>query len=392
MRYVEIGGVRLSAIGVGTWQFGSAEWGYGEDYASSTAVDIVTRALDLGVNLVDTAEIYAFGRSERIVGQAVEGRRGDAFLATKLFPAFPVSPVVQWRGVQSAKRLGVHEIDLYQVHWPNPVVPLGTTMAGIRALVDVGLVRHVGVSNFSADWWYRAEAALGSTVVSNQVQYSLAHRKPDRPGGVLPYAQEHERLLIAYSPLAQGLLGGRYDADHPPSGPARRNNALFLTENLEAARGVLGALRSVARDHGATPAQVALAWVIRRPNVVAIPGASSVGQLEHNCEAADLELSDDDDALLTTESDAFRPVTGVAAVPGLLAARGERPSLPEVDETAVEELGAEELAVADTVPAPTIAVHDGPPLPPAVDETAVEEIGAEVADFGNSGPSDRASS
>jgi aryl-alcohol dehydrogenase-like predicted oxidoreductase len=386
MRYVEIGGVRLSAIGVGTWQFGSTEWGYGDDYASATAADIVHRALDLGVNLLDTAEIYGFGRSERIVGRALEDRRDDAFVATKLLPVFPISPVVQWRGVQSAKRLGVSAIDLYQVHWPNPMVPLGTTMAGIRALVDVGLVRHVGVSNFSTDWWYRAEAALGSPVLSNQVQYSLAHRRPDRPGGVLPYAQEHERLLIAYSPLAQGLLGGRYDADHPPSGSARRNNPLFLSENLEAARGLLGALRSVALDHDATPAQVALAWVIRRPNVVAIPGASSVAQLEHNCEAADLELSDDDDALLTAESDAFRPVTGVAAVPALLAARGDRPSPPPVDETAIEELGAEELAVADAGPAPTIAAHDRPPTPPPVDETAIEEVGAEVADLG---PDDR---
>ena len=103
MRYVEAGGVRLSAIGVGTWQFGSREWGYGEQYASSTAIDITRRALDLGVNLVVTAEIYGTGRSERIVGEAVRDRRDDAFLATKVFPVFPISPVVQWRGVQSAR-------------------------------------------------------------------------------------------------------------------------------------------------------------------------------------------------------------------------------------------------------------------------------------------------
>ncbi len=386
MRYVEVGGVRLSAIGVGTWQFGSKEWGYGDDYASTTAAAIVTRALDLGVNLVDTAEVYGFGESERIVGRALGARRDEAFVATKVFPVAPFSPIVQWRGVQSARRLGVRAIDLYQVHWPNPIVPLTTTMAGIRALVDVGLVRHVGVSNFSRDWWYRAEAALGSTVLTNQVQYSLAHRRPDAREGVLPYAQANERVVIAYSPLAQGLLGGRYDADHPPTGSARRNNALFLPENLEGARGLLGALRSVAAAHGATPAQVALAWVIRRPNVVAIPGASSIEQLEHNCEAADLELSDDDDALLTAESDAFRPVTGIAAVPGLLANRSAEPPAPSVDETAPEELGAEEIAVDGGDVPPTIVAHDRPPTRSVIDETAVEEVGAEVVDFGTDRP------
>jgi aryl-alcohol dehydrogenase-like predicted oxidoreductase len=321
MRYVEAAGVRVSAIGVGTWQFGSSEWGYGEQYASSTARDIIHRALDLGVNLIDTAEIYGMGRSERIVGEALRDRRDAAFIATKLFPLLPISPVVQWRGVQSAHRLGVDHLDLYQVHWPNPIVPVPATMRGMRALVDVGLVRHAGVSNFPTEWWRRAERSLGVPVLSNQVQYSLACRKPDRVGGSVPYAQQYDRLVVAYSPLAQGLLGARYDADHPPSGAARANNPLFLRENLQLASGLLAALRDIARAHDATPAQVALAWVIRRPNVVAIPGASSVEQLERNCEAADLDLTDDEDAWLTTESDNFRPVTGAAAVPALLAAR-----------------------------------------------------------------------
>jgi aryl-alcohol dehydrogenase-like predicted oxidoreductase len=321
MRYVEVGGVRLSAIGVGTWQFGSREWGYGEQYASSTAVDITRRALDLGVNLVDTAEIYGTGRSERIVGDALRDRRADAFIATKVFPVFPISPVVQWRGVQSAQRLGVDEIDLYQVHWPNPIVPLPTTMRGMRALLDVGVVRHVGVSNFPTDWWRRAERSLKAPVLSNQVQYSLACRKPDGPNGAVSYAQQNDRLVIAYSPLAQGLLGGRYDVDNRPPGSARASNPLFLPSNLEQAGGLLTALREIAKNHGATPAQVALAWVIRRPNVVAIPGASSVEQLERNCVAADLDLTDDDDAWLTQESDRFDPLTGPAAVPSMLAAR-----------------------------------------------------------------------
>jgi aryl-alcohol dehydrogenase-like predicted oxidoreductase len=321
MRFVEVGGVRLSAIGVGTWQFGSSEWGYGDQYASTTAGEIVNRALAFEVNLFDTAEIYGMGRSERILGEALRARRDEAFIASKVFPVLPISPVVQWRAVQSAKRLRVGHIDLYQVHWPNPFVPVPATMRGLRALLDVGLVRHVGVSNFPTGWWRRAEHALGSPVLSNQVQYSLACRKPDREGGAVPYAQEYDRLVIAYSPLAQGLLGGRYDIDHPPPGSARANNPLFLTENLERATGLIAALREIATAHGATPAQIALAWVIRRPNVVAIPGASSVEQLERNCEAADIELSAEQDARLTDESDRFQPLTGVAAVPAMISAR-----------------------------------------------------------------------
>jgi len=321
MRYVEVNGTRVSAIGVGTWQFGSKEWGYGDDYATSTALAIVQRALDLGVNLIDTAEIYGFGASERIVGMAIAGRRDEAFVATKLFPVLPVGPVAQWRAVESAGRLGVQRLDLYQVHWPNPFFSRQPVMAALARLQRVGLVDRVGVSNHNLVQWQLAERKLGGPVFSNQVQYSLAMRKPERE--LVPWAQANDRLIIAYSPLAQGLLGGRYDADHPPPPGVRSNNPLFLADNLERAEGLLCALREIAATHGATPAQVALAWVIRRPNVLAIPGASSVAQLEANVAAADLELSDDDDARLTDESGRFSPVRGASALPAMLLARQE---------------------------------------------------------------------
>ncbi len=321
MRYVEVGGDRVSAIGVGTWQFGSREWSYGEEYADKTAVDIVRRAVELGVNLVDTAEVYAFGRSERVVGRAIEGCRDRVFVATKVFPLLPAARVVEWRGRRSAERLGVDTIDLYQVHWPNPVVPASTTMEGMRRLQQAGVVRQVGVSNYSASQWRDAEARLGAPVLSNQVSYSLVERRPEK--AVIPHAQSNDRLVIAYSPLGQGLLGARYDRDHRPSG-IRATNALFLPENLDRAHGLITALREVAAAHDATPAQVALAWVIRRPNVVAIPGASSVEQLEANVAAADLELSDDDDSRLTAESDGFRPRRGIGVQVELLRARRGR--------------------------------------------------------------------
>lgn len=308
MRYVQAGSARVSAIGLGTWQFGSREWGYGNDYAENAAVEITQRALELGINLIDTAEIYAFGRSERIVGQAIEGKREQAFIATKVFPVLPLSSIVEQRARGSARRLGIEDIDLYQVHWPNPVVPVKETMKGLAAVQRDGLVRHVGVSNFGLAQWQEAEAALGAPVLSNQVQYSLAVRSPDR-SGMVSWAQAKDRLVIAYSPLAQGFLSAKWDGTAMPGG-VRSGNALFLPQNIERGRPLLDALREVATAHDATPAQVALAWLIRKPNVVAIPGASSVKQLEANAAAADIDLTDDQDARLTEASDAFEPERG----------------------------------------------------------------------------------
>jgi aryl-alcohol dehydrogenase-like predicted oxidoreductase len=321
VRYVDIGGRPLSVIGLGTWQFGSREWGYGSDYAEHESVEIVHRALDLGVNLIDTAEIYGFGASERIVGRAIADRRQDAFVATKVFPVVPLASVVANRGRASAARLGIDRIDLYQQHWPNPVVNVGQSMQGMRRLRDEGVVDEVGVSNFSASAWAAADTALGAPVRTNQVEYSLVQRKPER--AVLPFARSHGRVVIAYSPLAQGFLGGRYDEDNRPGG-LRANRSLFLRENLRRGRELIETLRRIAADHDATPSQVALAWVIGQPNVVAIPGASSVAQLESNVAAAELDLSEDEHNELTAASDRFQPIQGVQAARELIRERTGR--------------------------------------------------------------------
>src|SRR6266481_2970150 len=242
MRYLDMDTAKkVSKIGLGTWQFGSREWGYGD-------------------------------------------------------------------AVASAVRLGVRKLDLYQVHQPNPAVRDSTIMRGMRALQRTGLVDEVGVSNYSLRRWMAAEEALGSRVLSNQVRYSLADRRPERD--LVPYAEAYGRVIIAYSPLAQGLLSGRYDASNRPANPVRANSALFLPENLRMATDLVAALRRIADAHSATPSQIALAWLIRNPVVVAIPGASTVAQLERNAAAADIDLSDEEYKLLKDESDRFRPVTG----------------------------------------------------------------------------------
>jgi aryl-alcohol dehydrogenase-like predicted oxidoreductase len=319
VRYVEANGVRISSIGLGCWQFGSHDWGYGKEYGDTVATELVHYALDHGVNLIDTAEIYAKGVSEAIVGRALLGRRDEAFLATKVVPTWPTAARVEEHGRLSSMRLGVETIDLYQQHWPNPAVSIGSTMEGMRHLQDAGIIRHVGVSNFGVGRWASAERALGRPVLSNQVRFNLIQRKHD--DGNVPYAQANDRVVIAYSPLAQGVLGGRYDAAHPPAGPTRLNNPLCLPENLERAGALIDTLRRVAGAHDATPAQVALAWLIRKPNVVAIPGASSVDQLRRNIESADLELTDDEAAELTDESERFTPINVPATVAGRFRAR-----------------------------------------------------------------------
>ena len=325
MRYATAAtGKRVSKIGLGTWQFGSREWGYGGEYEDRTGA-IVARALECGVTLFDTAEVYAFGRSETLLGQALSAQGDsadpaadpDVFIATKIFPVLPLAGIVQQRAVGRAGRLGVTSLDLYQVHQPNPVVPDSITMAGMRTLQDVGLVRNVGVSNYSLDRWRAAENALGRPVLSNQVQYNLAQRGPERD--LLPYAAATDRLVIAYSPLAQGFLSGKYSASNPPSGSVRRLNPLFLPENLDRAALLLATLREVAEAHGMSPSQIALAYVVHRPEVVAIPGASSVEQVEANAAAGDVVLADDEYQALADAASKFKPVMGFRAAPAVLS-------------------------------------------------------------------------
>ncbi len=164
-------------------------------------------------------------------------------------------------------------------------------MQAMRQLMDAGQGHQVGVSNFGLEQWEEAEAALGRPVISNQVQYHLLERR--QGGSLLPYAREHERLVIAYSPLAQGLLGGKYGPDNVPQ-DLRANFGIFSMDNLRRSPAVLEVISDVGQHHGATPAQVALAWLLLDPQVMVIPGARSVAQLEANAAAADVQLTPGD--------------------------------------------------------------------------------------------------
>jgi aryl-alcohol dehydrogenase-like predicted oxidoreductase len=308
MRTVEANGVSMSVIGIGTWQFGSREWGYGSQYADVEVGRILERAFELGINVIDTAELYSRGRSERIVGREVArlAARDRAFIATKLLPLLPLSEIVVRRGRASRRRLGVEVIDLYQLHFFNRFVPIERQVAGLRTLQREGIVRDVGVSMFDLAQWQDAEAALGGPILTNQVMFSLVAPYPS--ADMIPWAAANDRVVIAASPLAMGLLSCRYDSNDQPT-DLRKRSPLFRPENLAAAQPVFDAIRAVADEHDATPAQVSLAWVIHHPNVVAIPGASSVAQLEQNAAAADLDLTEDDMGRLSEAAACFHPVT-----------------------------------------------------------------------------------
>ena len=243
------------------------------------------------------------GRSERILGGAIAGHRDGLVLATKLVPLLPLPAVVDWQVRGSLRRLGSEAIDLYQVHFPNPFVSPRATMAPLRTLLNQGLLRQVGVSNHSLARWRAAERALGRPILTDQVRFSLAAPLPHWE--LVPYARDEGRVVIAYSPLGQGLLGG----GHTPAGAVpldlRRRSPLFRPRSLGRAEPLLGALCEVAVAHAATPAQVALAWLIGQGPVVAIPGARTLAQLEENVAAAELDLTSDEQARLTVEATRF---------------------------------------------------------------------------------------
>lgn len=314
MRTVRIGETSVGVIGLGTWQFGAQEWGFRPEERRE-ALRIVRRALRLGANLIDTAELYGRGESERIIGEALAeaGQRGDevtespetveppapAFIASKVMPFPGTTGRVLRAASASLARLRLAAIDLYQLHWPNPAFPLGWQVAGLRRLLDDGRIRHAGVSNYSARRWERAEALLGRPIIANQVHYSLLRRGVERD--VLPWAESRGRIVLAYSPLAQGLLSGKFENCDPPR-DVRRMYWRFYRLKRRGLAGLLGLLREIAASHGATPAQIALAWATHRPNVIAIPGARSVRQLEENARAGSIRLREDEYAALAQAS------------------------------------------------------------------------------------------
>lgn len=315
MRYVQIGDQQVSMVGLGAWQFGSDAWGWGVEYGPEDARSILDRALELGINFIDTAEMYGRGQSETIIGESIRGRRNEVFLATKVSPHHLNHSTLLKAAHGSMNRLQTDHIDLYQVHFPNPFISHKNTMKAMMKLLRDGLVKNVGVSNYSLRRWQNSEELLGGPVMTNQVRYHLLDRSSEQE--ILPYAEQADRFVIAYSPIAQGLFSGRYTPEQPPRG-VRITNPLFTPSNLKKSWPLVDLLREIGKDHRSEPSQIALAWLLRSSNVLVIPGAKTVQQLESNAAAADIVLSESEISALTFAAENVGRITILNNIPSVI--------------------------------------------------------------------------
>ncbi len=259
-------GVEIPAVGLGTWGMGG---GMGQDRSrDEDAVEAIRLGFDMGMKLIDTAEMYGAGHSEEVVSRALEGRRDSVFVASKVSPSHFAYDDVLRSARMSLKRLGLRQMDLYQLHWPNPRIPISDTMKAMEKLVKDGMARYIGVSNFSAEQMHEAQASLArERVVSNQVEYSLVERSVEED--VLPFCEKEGITVIAYSPLAQGKIPRG-------KGPAFR------------------VLDEMGRRLGKTRSQLALNWLLKHKSVVVIPKAIQKQHVRENAEASGWALDDRD--------------------------------------------------------------------------------------------------
>ncbi len=297
MKHVSLGALEVSRLGLGA--MGMSAFYAGANSDDDESIRTIRRALDLGVTFIDTAEIYGPYRNEELVGRAVAGRRDEVVLATKFGlishrrggeQALDSSPESIRTAVDgSLRRLGVDHIDLYYQHRVDPGTPIEDTVGALAELVAAGKIRHIGLSEAGPATIRRAHAVHPITAL--QSEYSLWTRDPEPH--VLPVLRELGIGLVAYSPLGRGFLTGQIRSpEQLAEGDFRASNPRFARQNFDQNMRVVAEVEAVAKDAGATPAQVALAWLLSRgDDVVPIPGTKRVSRLEENVAAATLELS-----------------------------------------------------------------------------------------------------
>jgi aryl-alcohol dehydrogenase-like predicted oxidoreductase len=297
--------LHLTTVGLGTWAIGGGGWAYGwgpQDDAESVAA--IRRALDLGINWIDTAAVYGLGHSEEIIGQALAGQRDEVTIATKcglVWDEGSTTPYgrlkaesVRREAEASLRRLKVDVIDLYQIHWPNPDEDIEEAWGVIADLIREGKVRYGGVSNFSVEQLKRVQAI--HPVASLQPPYSMLQRGIEEE--LLAYCAANDIGVIAYSPMQAGLLTGKFTKERVanlPDDDWRKRDPHFREPELSANLALVEKLRPIAERNGRTVAQLAIAWVLRRSEVTAaIVGARRPSQIEETAPAGDWVLSEED--------------------------------------------------------------------------------------------------
>lgn len=293
-------------LGLGAWAWGDRiVWNYGKGYSDADIEEGFRVSLENGVTLVDTAEVYGNGRSERLLGQFLKNTETPVIVATKFFP-------LPWRWTKnsvvralkaSLERLDLEKVDLYQIHWPSPLIPIETYAEGLAEIHQAGLARAVGVSNYDKNQMQRAVTVLAKykiPLASNQVEYHLLNRSVEK-NGLLARCQELGIRLIAYSPLAMGLLTGKYTPENPP--PGVRGGR--YTNKLREMQPLIKLMTEIGQDFGGkSPAQISLNWLICK-GALPIPGAKNTRQAEMNAGAAGWRLSEEQVAALDKASDGF---------------------------------------------------------------------------------------
>jgi aryl-alcohol dehydrogenase-like predicted oxidoreductase len=294
-------------LGLGAWSWGDrAIWQYGRAYSLAECRQAFQSSLAEGITFIDTAEVYGGGQSERLLGQFIHETEQPVLVATKFFP-------MPWRlGSKSfvsalkasLSRLGVESVDLYQVHWPTPLLSVERMMEGLALCKQSGLTRTVGVSNFNQSYMLRAYTTLARhniPLAANQVHYSLLNRAVEK-NGLLARCAELGIRLIAYSPVEMGLLTGKYGPQNPPPG----NRGLRYGRLLPRIGPLLKLMTEIGQDHGGkSNSQVALNWVIRK-GALPIPGAKNADQALQNAGALGWALSDEEVQKLDAASDAVQ--------------------------------------------------------------------------------------
>lgn len=293
--------LKVKPLCIGTWAWGDKLfWNYGSDYGAKEVEAAFNAALDAGITFFDTAEVYGLGLSEELLGKFMQSTEKNVQIATKFGPLpwrFTGQSVIDALD-NSLKRLKVENISLYQVHWPFAFfMSQKTLMDALAQEVKRGRIKAVGVSNYSAAQMREAHgllAAHGVPLAVNQVRYSLLSRQIET-SGILDTAKELNVTILAYSPLAQGLLTGKYSSDNntTPDG-ARKIDPRFNRDGLLKIEPVISLLRSIGEKYERTPAQVALNWLITQGNVIPIAGAKTATQVKQNAGALGWSLSEDE--------------------------------------------------------------------------------------------------
>ena len=293
----------LTTVGLGTWAMGGPwqfGWGPQDD---DQAIAAVVEALDLGINWIDTAPVYGLGHSEELVGKALKQTKHKPYIATKCSLLWNdkrekiscLEPASIRRECEaSLERLGVETIDLYQMHWPEPDAEIEIAWEAMAGLIEEGKVRHLGASNYNVNQLERVGKI--HPVAALQPPYSMLHREVEDE--LLPYCAEQKIGVVAYSPMQRGLLTGKFDAERLaalPDDDHRKSHRDFQEPRFSATLKMVAQLQAIAQRSGHTCAQLAISWVLRRPEITAaIVGARRAGQIGETAPASDWDLSDDE--------------------------------------------------------------------------------------------------